>query len=335
MKAKALICDEDQIFSYTDVVLPDTGPGEVLIRALYSGVSIGTEFAYIRKKLSPRPFPICTGYQAVGIVQEVGEGVNKFKVGDKVYYRDNRRIQLPNGQEVSRVSGTHCSLALVNVQKTHGLELLPQGVDDDVASLFVMPAVGLYGVDMANVRMGDTVVVYGVGLIGLGNVAFGSQRGAVVIAVDLNPCRLDVARKLGADYVIDASTQDVRAEIEKIAPGGADVVFEATGIPACIDTAFAFCRRLGKFVYQGYYGEAPISFRFPVPHGKRLTTFFPCDDGLEPCRRAVLKNMAMGVLQWEHTLTHRVEAKDSADFYTAINASQVEDIVGAVIHWSS
>ena len=204
-----------------------------------------------------------------------------------------------------------------------------------LASIFVMLAVGLYGVDMANVRMGDTVVVHGVGLIGLGNVAFCSQRGAVVIAVDLDQRRLDIARKLGADYLIDGSTQDVQEEVEKIRPEEADVVFEATGVPACIDTAFALCRRDGKFVYQGHYGAAPVSFNFRVPHGKRLTTFFPYDDGLEPCRRAVLKNVALGVLQWEHTLTHRVEAEDSAEFCTAILERRAPDAVGAVIRWSS
>ena len=335
MKAKALLCDERQAFSTTDVVLPDTGPEDILIRALCSGVSIGTEFALIRGKLSWGPYPICTGYQAVGIVEEVGAGCDRFKPGDKVYYRDNRHIALPDGQTVSGVSGTHCSYALVNTRATHGLEHLPAGVADDVASLFVMPAVGLNGVDMANVRMGDTVVVHGAGLIGLGNVAFCSQRGAVVIAVDLDPRRLEIARKLGADYLIDASFQDVSQAVERIAPGGADVVFEATGIPACIDTAFTLCRKHGKFVYQGNYGAAPVSFRFLVPHGKRLTTFFPCDDGLEPCRRAVLKNMAQGVLPWEYTITHRIEAEDSAEFYTAINQGQAQDVVGAVIHWSS
>lgn len=335
MKAKALICDEHQAFSYTDVMLPDTGPQDVLIRTLHTGVSIGTEFMLIRGTLTWGPYPICTGYQGVGIIEEIGDQVSKFKVGDKVYYRDNRRIKLPDGQKVSGTSGTHCSYALVDTQTTHGLELLPEGVADDVASAFVMPAVGLFGVDMANPRMGDTVVVHGAGLIGLGNVAFCSQRGAVVIAIDLDDGRLAVARKLGADYTINARVQDVRAEVEKLAPGGADVVFEATGLPTCLDTAFALCRRFGKFVYQGNYGAAPVSFHFLVPHGKRLTTFFPCDDGLEPCRRAVLKNMALGVLQWEHTITHRVEAADSAEFYTAINEGRAPDVIGAVLHWSS
>jgi 2-desacetyl-2-hydroxyethyl bacteriochlorophyllide A dehydrogenase len=335
MKARALICDEHQHFSYQDVILPDVGPEQVQIRTLYSGVSLGTESNLIHGRVSWGPFPICTGYQAVGVVEAVGENVQTFAPGDKVYYRDNGPIELEDGQRVSPVSGTHCSHAVLDTRTTHGLAHLPEGVAYDTASLFVMPAVGLFGVDMANPRMGDTVVVHGVGLIGLGNVASCSHRGAVVIAIDLQQHRLEVARELGADHVINASTKDVGAAVAEFAPDGADVVFEATGVPACIDLAFALCRPFGKFVYQGDYGTAPISFHFRVPHTKRLTTFFPCNDGLAPCRRAVLKNMAMGVLQWEHTITHRIAAEDSADFYTAINEGQVEDVVGAVLRWSA
>jgi 2-desacetyl-2-hydroxyethyl bacteriochlorophyllide A dehydrogenase len=333
VNAEALVCDADQRLTYTNVVLPETGPRDVLVRTSYSGVSIGTEFLLIRGRLSWGPFPICTGYQAVGVVEEVGGDVARFKAGDKVYYRDNRRIALADGQKVTGASGTHCSYTLVDLDATGGIELLPAGVADDIASLFVMPAVGLYGVDMANVRIGDTVVVHGVGLIGLGNVAACSQRGAVVIAIDLDQRRLDVAEKLGADYLINATTEDVLEEVQRIAPGGADVVFEASGVPSCIDTAFTLCRELGKFVYQGNYGAEPISFHFLVPHGKRLTTFFPCNDGLAPCRRAVLKNIALGVLPWEVTVTHRVKAKECAAFYTAISRGEASDVIGAIIEW--
>ena len=69
---------------------PDPGPEHLLIRALYSGVSIGTEFALIRNKIAGQQYPLCTGYQGVGVVEHVGEKVDAFKVGDKVYYRDNR-----------------------------------------------------------------------------------------------------------------------------------------------------------------------------------------------------------------------------------------------------
>ena len=335
MHAKALICDENQNFSYADVALPDPGPEHLLIRALYSGVSIGTEFALIRNKIAGQQYPLCTGYQGVGVVEHVGEKVDAFKVGDKVYYRDNREgMQLPDGTKVSAAAGVHCSAAVVRPQTTHGLELLPEGVPNDAASLFVMPAVGLNGVDTANPRMGDVVAVYGAGLVGLGVIAACSHRGCVVVAVDLEQNRLDVARKLGADFLINGSTQNVVEELQKIAPDGADVVFESTGVPACIDPAIELCRRHGKFVLQGHYGTAPLSYQFAPPHGKRLTMFYPCDDGFAPCRRAVLKNMARGVLPWHHTITHRAEAEESPVLYDAINNNNVKDVVGAVIRWS-
>lgn len=333
MQAKAIICDEQQNFTYADVVLPDPGPGQIVVRPHYSGVSIGTEFALIRNKLSWGPYPLCTGYMAVGTVEHVGKAVSDFKLGDKVYYRDNKDIHLADGQKVSAVTGTHCSLAVIDPNNTHGVAHLPAGVNEAAASMYVMPAVGLNGVDMANPRMGETVVVFGAGLIGLGVVAACSQRGCIVVAIDLADQRLEVAKQLGADYVINSKTQNVQEALKQIAPAGADVVFEATGIPACIDLAIALCKTHGKFVYQGNYGAAPISYHFLPPHGKRLTAFYPCDDGLAACRRAVIKNMAMGTLPWEITITHQVSAAEAPALFAAINRGQ-DDILGAVIDWS-
>ncbi|MCX6046218.1 MAG: zinc-binding alcohol dehydrogenase [Chloroflexi bacterium] len=333
MQAKAIICDEQQNFTYADVILPEPSPEQIVVRPRYSGVSIGTEFALIRNKISWGPYPLCTGYMAIGTVEDVGKNVSGFQTGDKVYYRDNKTIHLADGQKVSAVTGTHCSLALIDPNNTHGVALLPAGVNEEAASMYVMPAVGLNGVDMANPRMGETVVVFGAGLIGLGVVAACSQRGCIVVAIDLAESRLAMAKEFGADHVINSKTHNAQEVLKQIAPSGADVVFEATGIPACIDPAMALCKTHGKFVYQGNYGAAPISYHFLPPHGKRLTAFYPCDDGLAPCRRAVIKNMAMGALPWERTITHRVQAADAPALFAAINQGK-DDILGAIIQWS-
>lgn len=333
MKAQALICDEARTFSLSNVDLPDPGPDHLVVRTTFSGVSIGTEFALIQGKLSWGPYPICTGYQGVGVVEHAGRNVVGFKPGNRVYYRDNREMALSDGTPVSGVAGVHCSAAVIHVPSTHGVAIIPEGASEEAASLFVMPAVGLYGVDQSNPRMGDTVVVYGCGLVGLGVVAACSHRGCVVVAIDIRGDRLSVARQLGADYTLNATRQDVETELEGISQGGADVVFEATGIPACIDPAIALCRRRGKFVLQGNYGQDPISYHFLPPHGKQLRMYYPCDDGLAHCRRAVLKNMATGCLPWEKTITHRVRAEDAAEFYGAIDAGDSPDVIGAVIRW--
>ena len=334
MQAKALICDKQQNFSIEDVTLKDLEPGEVLVRNVYSGVSIGTEFALIRNRISWGPFPICPGYMSSGVIEAVGDTVDGLKVGDKVYTRGNNTniMHLIDGTKVSCTSGAHASHIVAKVQSTHGVEKLPGGVAMDVASMFVMPAVALYGVDMANPRMGQTVVVFGTGLIGLGVVAACAHRGCVVIAVDLDAHRLAVAKNLGADYLIDASTEDVNASVRKIVPDGADSVFESTGIPACIDLAIPLCHSFGSFVWQGNYGADPVSFHFLPAHGRRLQMFFPCDDGLRPCRRAVLKNIAVGTLDWDKTITHRIGYTDAPEMYSRINQGD-KRILGMVIRW--
>ena len=334
MKAKALICDQNQEFALQEVILGDPAAGQIAIRTHYTGVSIGTEFALIRNKLSWGPYPLCTGYQGTGTVEAVGEDVTNFEVGDQVYFRRNDAMALADGQRVSCVSGAHCSHAVLNPNTSHGAAQLVPGAGLDVASMFVMPAVGLNGVDMANPRMGETVVVHGAGLIGHGVVAACAHRGCNVVAVDINQRQLDIALKMGADHVIDGSKQDVVAEVHKIAAEGADVVFECTGIPACIDPAIELCRRQGSFVWQGNYGAAPLPIHFLPAHGRRLRMFLPCDDGLQPCRRAVVKNMAMGALKWEHCITHRIESVEAPAMFDQINKGLDKDIVGVIVHWA-
>jgi len=335
MKTKALICDDRQVFSIEDVDIPDPAPDQVTIRTRYSGVSVGTEFALIRNKLSWGPYPLCTGYMGTGVVETVGIEVVGFAEGDTVYYQKQSSMALSNGTVVSCVSGGHCSHIVTSPYGTHGVAKVISGAAMDVVSMFVLPAVGLNGVDMANPRMGQVVVVYGVGLIGLGVVAACVNRGCTVIAVDLDERQLKAAQKMGADILIKAGSANLLTEVKHFAPEGADVVFESTGVPSCVDTAIALCRQHGSFVWQGNYGSDPISMNFLSPHSKRLKMFFPCDDGGPACRQAVIKQMAMGKLAWENCITHRISYTEAPEFYRSINESEVAGTVGAVIDWES
>ena len=334
IRSKALVCDEQQGFALRDVVLNNPEPDQVAIRTQWSGVSIGTEFALIRNKISWGPYPLCTGYMGSGIVETVGGEIDNFAVGDRVFFRRNDSMATPDGVKISCVSGAHCAHAVLRANTSHGVDHVPEGVGMDAAAMFVMPAVGLHGVDMANPRMGQAVVVYGVGLIGLGVVAACVHRGCDVIAVDVNAKALEMARAFGATTCLNSRECDVAAEVNRIAPGGADTVFEATGIPACLDPAIALCRPFGTFVWQGNYGAAPVSMHFLPPHGKQLNMVFPCDDGHVPCRRAVLRNMASGALKWEQTITHRTPWEEAPDLFARINRGDTSDVLGAVIHWS-
>ena len=332
MEAMALICDEKMAFSLEPVILPELGDKDILVKTAYSGVSIGTEFALIRNKISWGPYPLVTGYMATGVVKAIGNEVGDVQVGDRVFVRRNSTMTLADGTAVSRVSGTHCSHIITQAGGTHGLGILPDGAPMEAASMFVMPAVGYNGVNMSNPGLGDHVVVFGSGLIGLGVVAAASLRGCKVIALDIADRQLEMARELGADVTINSAKQDAGEAVATICPDGPDAVFECTGEPALIDQAMALCRPDGKFIWQGHYGDTS-AFTFSLAHGKRLKTFYPCDDGYMPCRQAVLKHMTQGILPWEKTITHHIKANEAVAMYERINQGD-KDIVGVTIQWS-
>lgn len=332
MHARALICDAQRRFALREVTLPEPGPGDLVIRTLWSGVSIGTEFMFVRGELDGVRYPLCTGYMATGVVESAGAEAAGYRAGDLVYFRSSPGMRL-DGEQVHVVAGTHCSHAVVDAGRP-GTAPLPPGVPVDVASAFVLPGVGLHGVDVSNPRLGDSVLVFGVGLVGLSVVTWANLRGCVVAAVDRDPARLEVARKLGARHLIDASGGDVARAVEERWPGGCDVVFEATGLPRNVDAAIALTRPRGKFVWQGHYGKDPIHFRYPVPHGKRLRMFFPCNDGEEPARETIMHNLALGYLPWEHAVTHRVSSAEAPALYRGILNGNPDGVLGALIHWS-
>ena len=338
MKAQALVCESEPRVELREVELGEPEPGQVVIRALASGVSPGTELALMRGRISWGRFPLCTGYQAVGEVTAVGQAVTGFAVGDRVYYRDNHAaMRLPDGRELSAVTGAHASHAIVDVRRTHGMAPLPDEVEQAVglaaASLYVLPAVGLNGVDMANPRLGQTVVVHGAGLVGLAVVAACAPRGARVIAVDLDAHRLRLAGQLGAEHVIDARQADVPAAVRALAPEMADVVFECTGLPELLDPAIALCRSHGTFVWQGNYGGEPVRMSFLPAHGRRLTMYFPCDDGGPACRAAVMASMARQALPWDKTITHELAPAAAAELLNGMLSGAATDVLGAVVRW--
>lgn len=332
MTVQALIATQDRKFALESFPAPDLKPDEVRIQTLFSGVSVGTEFMVIQGYLDWGPFPVCTGYQATGKVVEIGSAVHRFQVGDVVYYRQNFIPFTWQDQAVNSCSGTHASMAVV--PQDSEIELLPAGVSPAAGSMFVMPSVGYNAVNMAGIQMNDLVVMQGLGLIGTGAMLAARLRGAIVVGIELDPVRMQLARDLGIDHIIDGRTQDPVMTLQAIQAEGGDVVFEATGMPRNLDSAFRLCRTFGKFVYLGNLGSAPVSFDFMVPHQKQLTAFFPCNDGLKPCRDAVLRNIASGALPWEKTISHVVDASDSPDLFRAIDGKTIPELTGAVIQWS-
>jgi 2-desacetyl-2-hydroxyethyl bacteriochlorophyllide A dehydrogenase len=343
VEAQVLITDENQSFSLQTATLAEVGPNDIAVRTVCSGVSIGTEFALIRNKLSWGPYPLCTGYQATGIVEQAGPEVKHLKVGDRVFVRGNKSLTLKDGTKVSSVSGGHASHIVCDAKpgSVEGPGLVPKGVDMGTASLYVMPAVALHGIDMAQPAAIETVAVYGAGQIGVGVIALAALRGCRVIALDVNDNALKLATTMGAEHVINVSKAGWQDQFQALAPDGADTVFEATGIPACVDVALDLARSTphnevegqAKFVYQGNYGAAPLSYNFLAAHGKNLRCFYPCHDGQLPNRKRVMHLLSIKALRWEKTITHRLPYTEAPKAFSLINQGDKE-LIGVVFNWS-
>ncbi len=200
------------------------------------------------------------GHEAAGVVAEAGPAVRGWAAGDRVtfdstiyrlddWYTRRGLYNLSDGRMVLGVSpgeyrrdGAFAEHVAV---PQHILYRLPAGVSFEQAAMVEPVAVAAHAVGLTPIAVGDTAVVVGAGMIGLCLVQVLRAAGcARVFAVDLEPERRELARKLGADVALDPQSDDVVRAVAQATDGrGADVAFEAVGIAATVRTAIEVVRR--------------------------------------------------------------------------------------------
>jgi predicted dehydrogenase len=181
--------------------------------------------------------PLPLGYCNAGVVLEVGEGVQGFKTGDRV---------ISNGPhaEVVCVPRNLCAR-------------IPDQVDDKQAAHTVLASIGLQGVRLLNPTLGETVVVTGLGLIGLMTVQLLVANGCRVLGIDIDPARLELARRFGAQTVDVAGEADPVASALAFSSGrGVDGVIIAASAKSndIVHQAAGMCRKRGRIVLVGVVG---------------------------------------------------------------------------------
>jgi predicted dehydrogenase/threonine dehydrogenase-like Zn-dependent dehydrogenase len=193
------------------------------------------------KKGQETPKP--TGYSLAGIVLALGEGVTDIKLGDRV---------------AAAGAGIANHAEFVDVPRNLVMRM-PKGLDYKQASTVTLGSIAMQGVRRANIQLGEFVVVYGTGILGLIAVQLVKAAGGRGIAVDLDPHRLELARKYGAERTIDLSVDpDPLKIIFHMTDGhGADVVIftAATDKESALSQALAMTRKKGRLVMVGVYGK--------------------------------------------------------------------------------
>jgi 2-desacetyl-2-hydroxyethyl bacteriochlorophyllide A dehydrogenase len=232
MKAKAIVFSEPNEVTFGEVDMPQPGPGQLLTRTLLTGVSTGTELRVLRG-MEDSTFPLIPGYENVGEVIAVGEGVD-LPEGSRVFVGGSDATG-----PYARIWGAQMEYVLTGRAEATPV---PEGVDPFVALHTRVLSVAVHGINRAQVKAGETVAIVGQGLIGNLALQIARARGAVVIAVDRLEDRLKVAEEVGADHTVNAAEEDVQEAVMELSEGGADVAVEATGVAELADSVARLVR---------------------------------------------------------------------------------------------
>lgn len=262
-----------------DVTIDDPAPHEVLIRTAAAGVCHSD--LHFMQGVMPHPLPTVLGHEAAGVVEAVGSAVTTVTPGDHVVtclsvfcgrcgFCLSGRPALCEKQGLARPAGAAPRITLDGQPVTQFLNLssfseyalvhqnavvaIDPQMPLSVASLLgcgVLTGIGAV-LRTANVRPGETVAVIGCGGVGLSAIQGADLVSAGrIIAIDTDPSKFEYARTFGATDCIDANDGDVVARVQELTGGGVDHAFEAVGLPATTEQAFAMTRRGGDCTIVG------------------------------------------------------------------------------------
>lgn len=242
-----------------NIPVPEIGPGEMLVRVHACGIC-HTDLKKVEHDLLPPPR--IYGHETAGVVAKVGDGVEKYKVGDRVvafhhipcrncFYCDRKLYAQCAGYKKVGITagfapaggGFSQYIRIMDWIVRDGVERIPDGVPFEVASLVEPVNTCHKAVVEMNPQPGDTVLIQGQGPIGLIFTMLVKRTGARIVATDTMPERLALARKFGATEAVDPRATDVAAVLKPLSGGrGADQVFVAASAQGIVDEAIRASR---------------------------------------------------------------------------------------------
>ncbi len=284
MKFKAAVLVESgKPLAIEEIESPPLRFGQVLVRIICSGVC-GAQINEIDAVKGQDKFlPHLLGHEAAATVLETGEGVTRVAPGDRVvcHWRKADGIQAPtaaySSPRLGRINaGWVTTFSEASVVSENRLTKIPADFDPETGALFgcaVTTAMGVLNND-ARLGIGESIVVFGAGGVGLSIVQFAAMIAAhPVVAVDLHDHKLELARELGATHTLNAKTTDVENQIRRIA-GESDVAIETTGVADVIELAYRVTGPKGRVILVGVPDKGarhPSFYTLPLHFQKVLT----------------------------------------------------------------
>ena len=306
---------------------------EVLVRVSRSQVSAGTELNQLRGVERSGHHASYPGYAAVGQVLDVGGGITDFAPGSRV---------LTLGRHA-----THWTVDVTDSPLRNGyIRKLDDTLTDEQATFAINGATTLHAVRRARLQIDESVVVFGVGVVGQLVTALARLAGAFpVVAVDLVEERLQLARQSGATHVVNASVEDPVEAVREVTSGGAQCLFHASANPNILQTVFEAAGQRATVVMVGSApGTAEIGLQvellrrelqilgayeleLEVPH-----VYWPWTPQRD--REVVLRRIANQTLAVDHLISHRIPYTQAPEIY-ARAATGGEGWLGIILTWNA
>ena len=318
---KALVFRATNKIAIEEVPIPRPGPGEAVIRVTLTTIC-GTDLHIVRGEYPVKP-GLVIGHEPVGVIHELGIGVTGYEVGDRVLVgaitpcgqcNDCLRGNLSQcGGPIggwrfgNTINGAQSEYVLVPFAQANLAKISDDLRDEQVVLLSDIASTGISAAESGEVRIGDSVAVFAQGPIGLCATAGARLKGAsLIIGVESDPVRAKMAKRMGADVVLNHLEHDVIAEIKRLTDGkGVDVAIEALGTQATFENALRALRPGGTLSSLGVYSgklSVPLEpFAAGLGDHKIVTTL--CPGGKERMRR-LMELVRHGKLDLTPLLTH-------------------------------
>jgi alcohol dehydrogenase len=335
-KMKATVFHAPGNIRLEEVPRPHAGVGEAVIRITLTTIC-GTDLHIVRGEYPVRP-GLVIGHEPVGVIEEFGEGVTGYKIGDRVLVGaitpcgqcraclSAQWAQCGHGEGVEAVGGWRFGNTINGAQAEYllvpnaqaNLAKIPDELSDEqVVLLADIASTGFSGAESGNIRIGDTVVVFAQGPIGLCATAGAKLLGAsFIIGVESDPARVEMSKRMGADVVLDPHNVDLVAEVKKLTGGGADVAIEALGLQETFENCLRCLRAGGTLSSLGVYSgklQVPYdAFAAGIGDYRIVTTL--CPGGKERMRR-LMSLVQTGRFDPLPLLTHRFPLDQIVEAY--------------------
>jgi len=323
----------------SSVPKPVAGPGEVLIRVRHAGVC-GTDLhiadwdAWAQGRIKP---PLVVGHEFAGEVAVLGPGVTEFQVGQLVTAEGHiicghcQACRTGNGHicKNTRIIGVDRDGAFaefIAMPATNVMTL--DGIPTEIGAIMDPMGNAFHTVLTAEIP-GSTVFIVGCGPIGCFAVGIARAAGAAqVIASDVNPNRLALAKKMGAHVVINAAKDDVvRSVLAETSGEGVDVVCEMSGVPAALHQAFATIRMGGRVQLLGIpKGEVPVDFASEIIF-KGITLYGVIGRKMYETWHQMRRFLSSGLLDPHPVITHRFPLAKIDDALAAIRSGDAGKVI--------